>query len=71
MKPHMHGSKVPSASDWSPGWKGRTGLKLMTKGRGLASLHPHFRGNAKEHKNSNFKSGFPGHYKGIYVKVER
>ena len=47
-------------------WDGRderARLKLKTKLRGLALLHPCFRVDSEKCKNSHFESGLQGYYR--------
>lgn len=43
VKLDLNANEVSSAVGWSLGWEERAGLKLKTKYRGLAPLHPYFR----------------------------
>lgn len=69
MKLNMNASEVLSAVGWGLEWENREGLQPKIKNRRLALLHLHFQVDSEEHKNSNFGSGFPSQYKGIYAKI--
>lgn len=66
---NMNASEVLSAVGWGLEWENREGLQPKIKNRRLALLHLHFQVDSEEHKNSNFGSGFPSQYKGIYAKI--